>query len=225
LALFIAIDNEGRSVVVFYGLILSLKNENIEWLFKKVKAAFEIYNLPLPKVIMSDDGKTVTPNIKKYFSTAKNQLCAWHISQNFSKKIQNPKIKFLASRLPYESNMARTNELIQRILDDPSISAKDLKYFKKKLLTVASWSVAFQNEHQNLGINTTSRIESINSKFKRFLNPNCRLLELQYFIDRVNETKKNLLKPTNRRFFFAKQPPKMKMLQEVYSNYIFEPLE
>jgi len=38
-------------------------------------------------------------------------------------------------------------------------------------------------------------------------------------------SKKNLLKPTNRRFFFAKQPPKMKMLQEVYSNYIFEPLE
>jgi hypothetical protein len=133
LALFIAIDNEGRSVVVFYGLILSLKNENIEWLFQKVKAAFEFYKLPLPKVIMSDDGKTVTPNIARFFPTSKNQLCAWHISQNFSKKIRNPKIKSLASILPYEADIDRTNHLIKQILENPNISAKDLNYFSKKI--------------------------------------------------------------------------------------------
>jgi len=91
----------------------------------------------------------------------------------------------------------------------------------KKLVTVSSWSAAFQNEHQNLGINTTSRIESINSKFKRFLKPNCRLLEQQYFIDTVNDTKK--LKP--QRHLFSKLPLKMKMLKDIYSNYVFKRIE
>jgi len=224
MALLVGLNSEGKSIILTYGLLISQQMEALEWLWKNILNIFKLWKIKLPNVILSDDGATVVPNIKKFFPISTHLLCSWHILQNIKKRIRSKPIQKKVSLLTHLEDIDEVKLVIQTIRDDISISEDLEKYIEKKIAAIESWCPAYQNQNFTLGIHTTSRVESLNSKFKSFLDRNCSLLELQEFISDFHKKAQIYHKP-KQKLIFSIDPPALKPFRETLTYFAYSLLE
>jgi|GEM_PF-6522710 len=223
--LLVGLNNEGRTVIFFYGLLHSQDLDSLDWFFGRIKDVMAKLKIQEPKVVFSDDGTSVTPNIAKHFCNSENLICSWHASQNFSRNIKNKEFRKAAKYLPFSKDLEEVNEIITQI-KSKDYPEEDLQYFAKKIDSIELWSSAFHREHLTLGIDTTSRVESLNGVFKKQLEKTTSLRELQEyvehkFIDPLPKAGPNNLK--NKKFYVY--PLKMEVLAAYCSKYATQILE
>jgi hypothetical protein len=231
MALLVAVNNEYRSIIVCYGYLLNNNTESVTWFFERVREMFEFFVIPLPKVILSDDGNTVAPNIKKVFPQPTTQLlCAWHVSQNFKQKIRTKHLRSQARRLPFVDNLTEVGQILFRLMISGQLTEKEFDYVLTKNQNISAWCLAFQTNKPSLMISTTSRVEGMNSKLKRIADPNARLQELQEIMMRIND---HTLQPKRHQGSSANvrmtgggcSRLRMQFFRTQYSNFAFKLLD
>ena len=188
------INNHGKTITCFVGLLPDQKYDSFVWAFQNFKKQIQVY----PKVIFSDEDEALRKGIillmflkliaiEKVFPKSSAFLCSWHVQQNLKKKFaflnrgKEAEKKILYSNiinLPYENYQKDFIDSYNQISASNHLS-KDLKvYLKNRFEQRKLWVRAYMKERFCAGICTTSRIESKHKIFKKYLNSSNRLVEL-----------------------------------------------
>jgi hypothetical protein len=175
LVVFSGVSNEGRNVIMGFGLVRRETMETYEWLLSTLSKLNETRE---PAVLLTDFDASMAGAIERSLPKTTHLLCQWHMMQNLKKnflfltKRMNSSSKILYKLIVYdllftpdpfkfrkivESIFFMANEL----LDDQKIS-----YLRNLLLIKEKWSRAFAPRVFTAGTHTTSRSESVNSQIK-----------------------------------------------------------
>jgi len=238
-----AINNFGKTITCFIGLLPDQKYESFVWALQNFKNQVNL----CPTVIFSDEEEALRKGnlvfsyilmsmiaINKVFPRTTNFICSWHVQQNLKKKFaflnrsQENHKKILYSSiisLPYQNYKENFLDLYKQISTSEHIN-DDLKtYLRKRYDNRKFWVKAFMKDIFCGGICTTSRIESKHKIFKKYLNSSARLCELfKVFRDLEKSEIQTFQNEIEKRF--TKKGEKMKdndlikSLKESYSDYI-----
>jgi hypothetical protein len=137
------------------------------------------------EVRVSGEGNTLITAIEKYFRETVRLSCTWHVLENFkNQRFQNENLRSKILALPHITQIPLYEQLKNEIESQFSVLTTSQQiYLKERFKKSKEWCCAFQRQHLTLGISTTSRVESVNSLFKRFLSGYCRLEELRQFVE------------------------------------------
>ena len=80
---FTGIDNHKRCVTFGAGLLSNEIVESYEWLLQCFKKTMSHE----PKLLVTDQDPSIKIAIPKVFTTAKQRLCMWHITDKFGDKV------------------------------------------------------------------------------------------------------------------------------------------
>ena len=165
-------------------MLSSEKEDVVKWALQ----TFINYFQSCPKIICTDSCPTLGKVIQDLMPETKHLLCAWHVEKNLLKKIRcisksyfltimnliylESKDKELAKEIP---NLPYTNSITSFKKTFESIFKLDLStdimdYFKKKYKLKEKWVFCFKKVLPCLKVNTTSRIEGLNSLIKALIS-------------------------------------------------------
>ena len=71
--------------------------------------------------------------------------------------------------LPFNNSRHSYEEIMNKILDSTNISDDNKKYIKSLDETKEKWSLTWRKEEFIIGIQTTSRMESLHAMVKKFI--------------------------------------------------------
>jgi len=131
----------------------------------------------------------------------------------------------LLVNLPYETDV-RKYEIIFEYATISEIPTRQQKEYLKKLDEKREkWCKSFHKEVRNLGVNTTSRMESFHSNFKRKVKGTKSLCELIYYILCFIEEKSsilinNMISSKKINDIYSKFPL-MNQIKSLYSEYVY----
>lgn len=185
----LAVNNHGKNVVVGYGLLHDIQENTVNWFFEHFYDLCKECEVKIG-VFFTDEGSSLINAVQQYFPHVPRLSCTWHVAKNLEAHCSNTGLRKKVLNLPYISKIEefelKSSEIIREMLN-LQVPEKEQNYFAQRFLNPELWCIAFQRKYMTLGISTTSRIESMNSLIKRYLNGHCRLGELRLFIAKVTE--------------------------------------
>ena len=235
-----AINEEGRTFIIGFGVVQSEEAINISWILKELFDYFAF----APNIICSDSCPTLDKVIRELLPNTTHLLCGWHVAQNlrshtvplsnqsvflvftFIEKIFEEDFIKNISQLPYCPSKSLVEELFDKIKKENRLSEKTKSYFQAKFETKERWCLAYKCDLPCLKINTTLRIEGINGVIKTELSSSSSLVELLYRLLNIANHKLNLPYPIGsqiNQFLLEtiENNPIIKNAKEYLSSYAF----
>jgi len=127
--------------------------------------------------------------------------------------------------LPFNNSQKKYEEIKKQILSSKVISQENKTYMEKLNDTKEKWCYAYRKDESILGIQTTSRIESLHALMKRNIRSKCSLTELLIRLIEFAHNKNNhqieekvddeIVRALSKNTFLTK-------IKEKYSEYIFD---
>ena len=182
------ISNEGKSLLVGFGLLKNESYDSYNWIFENF---FEMMK-DIPNIVMTDSDPAIKEVFKNEFPHITHYLCGWHVQLNIKKHISNilkssknkkEDAKSTYSELvnlPFEENKDKFDRIWNDLLSGKyKLSEKILSYFINLLESKSQWSIWYrENNKLTLQVFTSSRIESIFAYLKHFIRSKSNLYEL-----------------------------------------------
>ncbi|XP_074288709.1 protein FAR1-RELATED SEQUENCE 5-like [Silene latifolia] len=177
---FTDVDQHKRCVTVGAGLLSHESIEAYTWLFK---AFLDAMGGCAPKAIITDQCPSMKPAIEEVFPNTSHRLCMWHIMKKLREKVdaylwQDEDFKKRLNACVWNNHCEpdEFEEAWANIMIDYDLV--DHPWFSSLYEIKEDWVPAYFREIFMAGImRVTSRSESENSFFDRFLTPHATLVE------------------------------------------------
>ena len=82
--------------------------------------------------------------------------------------------------LPFIPSKEKSKEILREVENSPNIKKENKTYLKKLDEYKEKWALAYRKDDYIIGVQTTSRIESLHALMKKFIRSKCGLTELFY---------------------------------------------
>ena len=241
-----SIDNFGRTVILGFACMENETAEIKEWVLSK----YLDYVKTPPDAYISDSCPALLKALRIVIPTAKPFLCGWHVQLNFKKhfagfkktlKKKSKLIKILVINflleleldfydriihLPFNPSKNKFKEICKEIKDSDIIATETKEYFENLCESQEKWSLAFRKEESIIGVQTTSRIESLHNLIKNYIRSKCSLTELVIrlicFAKVKNSQNVEEEKISNDVFNLLSKNLILANIKEKYSNYAYQ---
>ena len=186
LIVYSGVDSGGRNVIFGLSVVNDETEETHQWCFREF---FSIHQ-KLPQICITDQDLALMAVLNKNYPQVTHLLCQWHILQNLKKHfsfLQSMNLKNIYDKiltLPFISKtdiFERTYEEVHKSLLSKKYT-KSVEYLQRVYGLKLKWSTCYSPSKFPAGIHTTSRIESINSIIKHYVNSNSEISDLFDFI-------------------------------------------
>ncbi|KAK9676280.1 hypothetical protein RND81_11G066400 [Saponaria officinalis] len=227
---FTGVDHHKRCVNFGAGLLAHEDNDSFEWLFNSFLEAMEGHQ---PKVIITDQDPAMKITIAEIFTEASHRLCIWHIMKKLREKInaylwQDEDFKKRLNCCVWSNNLDANEfeEAWSNIMIDYDLI--DHPWFTLLFEMREEWIPAYFKDIFMGGLmRVTSRLESENSFFDRFVTPHVNLVEFwmcyESAIDAQRHKQLNLNHDNKQTHAPLKTPlPLEKHGAEMYTHNIFK---
>ena len=183
LSLFLAVDNNTRSRLVAQALVSDETTESYKWILNCTKKATKIE----PLVFITDADPAADAAVRQTYENTYSVHCIFHISENLPKNLKS-KLHDQYENFVHDFFFCRNSlceegfyERWARLTEKYS-NVKD--YLMRALYpSRQAWARAFTSKIFTAGIQTTSRVEGLNSIIKRLLTSSSSLCGLVDALD------------------------------------------
>ncbi|KAI4356645.1 hypothetical protein L6164_000651 [Bauhinia variegata] len=168
----------GNNIIFASALLVDESKETYIWVLEKL---MEVMQDKKPYAVVTDGDKAMRKAIEVVFPDACHCLCTWHLAKNATSNIHSDKFTQEMSRCIYANVDIETFEAEWKSLIE-QFSLSNNKWVEKMYKKHHMWANAYLRKKFFAGIQTTSRCESTNSFFKKYLKSHYNLLEfVQHF--------------------------------------------
>ncbi|XP_074300710.1 protein FAR1-RELATED SEQUENCE 5-like [Silene latifolia] len=195
-----------------------------KWLFKRFLEAMGGCH---PRIIITDQDKSMKSVVPEVFKESTHRLCMWHIMKKLREKVsyqlfQDEDFKSRLNRCVW-TNQLEPNEFEEqwgKIMTDYQLVEHG--WFSDLYDIREQWIPAYFKEVSMSGLmRVTSRSESENSFFDRFLTPHFTLVEFWVCYESALEAQRHKLSNLNRDNKHSEIPRKTNSILEVHASEIY----
>ncbi|XP_019180274.1 PREDICTED: protein FAR1-RELATED SEQUENCE 5-like [Ipomoea nil] len=194
---FTGVDNHKRCITFAGGLIAKEDIESYEWLLTKFKDAMEY----TPRCTITDQDPALKVVIPQTMPTTRHRFCMWHIMTKVGEKVgvtlwHNEDFKKDLNSTVWDDTLTIEEFESKWKTVMKQYNLEEHRWFTQLYEARASWIPAyFHNIPMEGLLRTTSRSESTNSYFGKFINPHCSLVEfMAQYNSAIGEQRHNQLK-------------------------------
>ncbi|XP_074298769.1 protein FAR1-RELATED SEQUENCE 5-like [Silene latifolia] len=227
---FTRVDHHKRYITFGAGLIGDESIKCYTWLFKTFIEAMGGYQ---PRIIITDHDKSMKSVVPEVFKESTHRLCKWHIMKKLREKvsyqlIQDEDFKTRLNRCVWNNQLEpdEFEELWGKIMIDYQLVEHE--WFSDFYDLREQWIPAYFKDVSMSGLmRVTSRSESENCFFDRFLTPHLTLVEFWVCYESALEAQRHKQSKLNSDNKHSEIPRKTKSnlevnASEIYSHNIFK---
>ncbi|XP_074299626.1 protein FAR1-RELATED SEQUENCE 5-like [Silene latifolia] len=218
---FTGVDHHKRCITFGAGLIGDESIECYTWLFKTF---LEAMGGCQPRIIITDQDKSMKSVVPEVFKESTHILCMWHIMKKLREKVsyqlfQDEDFKIRLNRCVWNNELEpdEFEEQWGKIMTDYQLVEHEL--FSNLYDLREQWISAYFKDVSMSGLmRVTSRSESENSFFDRFLTPHLTLVEFWVCYESALEAQRHKQSKLNSDNKHSEIPRKTKSNLEVHAS-------
>ncbi|XP_074277708.1 protein FAR1-RELATED SEQUENCE 5-like [Silene latifolia] len=220
---FTGVDHHKRCIIFGAGLIGDKSIECYTWMFKTF---LEAMGGRQPRIIITDQDKSMKSVVPEVFKESTHRLCMWHIMKKLREKVsyqlfQDEDFKTRLNRCVCNNQLEpdEFEEQWGKIMTDYQLV--EHKWFSDLYVLREQWIPAYFKDVSMSGLmRVTSRSESENSFFDRFLTPHLTLVEFWVCYESALEAQRLKQSKLNSENKHSEIPRKTKSNLEVHASEI-----
>ena len=193
LIIFSGIAPDGTNIVFGIAFVNDETLQTYNWVLKQF---FESHNEKFPNVMVSGQDLSICSAVDKYQNHFSHFICQWHLIRNLKRnfaflKPLDEELYDRVLKLPYLANIETFDESINKIIEFLQNQQKKTEYknsidYLNRLSNIKEkWADAFRKKIFTAGTHTTSRAESVNALFKRYMTRNCEISDIIYLLENI----------------------------------------
>ncbi|XP_074291899.1 protein FAR1-RELATED SEQUENCE 5-like [Silene latifolia] len=221
---FTRVDHHKRCITFGAGLIGDESIECYTWLFKTF---LEAMGGCQPRIIITDQDKSMKSVVPEVFKESTHRLCMWHIMKKLREKVsyqlfQDEDFKTRLNRCVWKNQLEpdEFEEQWGKIMTDYQLVEHE--WFSDLYDLREQWIPAYFKDVSMSGLmRVTSRSESENSFFDRFLTPHLTLVEFWVCYESALEAQRHKQSKLNSDNKHSEIPRKTKSNLEVHASEIY----
>ncbi|XP_074297916.1 protein FAR1-RELATED SEQUENCE 5-like [Silene latifolia] len=221
---FTGVDHHKRCIKFGAGLIGDESIECYTWLFKTF---LEAMGGCKPRIIITDQDKSMKSVVPEVFKESTHRLCMWHIMKKLREKVsyqlfQDEDFKTRLNRCVWNNQLEpdEFEEQWGKIMTDYQLVEHE--WFSDLYDLREQWIPAYFKDVSMSGLmRVTSRSESENSFFDRFLTPHLTLVEFWVCYESALEAQRHKQSKLNSDNKHSKIPRKTKSNLEVHASEMY----
>ena len=184
--LFSGFTHKGRNCIFAVGIVNDETQDTFRWLLER----FLEFHKTFMNILVSDHDLALATTLKTYYPEIIHILCQWHIKQSFNKNfsyLSAMNYGYLKEKiitliwLEDQDTFSRNYEEIIKDLEARKLH-KSINYLKDMHSIRNKWARSFLPWTFTGGVHTTSRVESVNSLIKRYVNSGSEVVDFIQFI-------------------------------------------
>ncbi|XP_057451919.1 protein FAR1-RELATED SEQUENCE 5-like [Lotus japonicus] len=166
LVVFCGVNHHNRTIIFGAAIVSNEKEETYVWVLNQFLDAMKG---KMPLSVITNGDKAMKNAIRRVFPTAHHRLCGWHLIQNATSNVSNPRFTALFKNCMLgDHDIAEFEALWEEMVVECGV--QDNEWVKETYEKRSMWATAHMRGHFFAGFRTTSRVEGLHAQVGRYVN-------------------------------------------------------